>query len=193
MTVDDATHRPGLTRALLACLAASTLLSACTNTGTPSTTAVASSPAPSSVDPSSAPQRPQAATGTSLPAGKAFVRYYVSVMNYASTTGDIAPMLSASDAGCQLCKAYSDYVHKVNAANGGLKGDYFERVTDVPDVFRGDSGRLGGYAAVTIGSYTSNDASGKPVTSAVRRYKREFTLSPQQGSWVMYEMKLVPQ
>jgi hypothetical protein len=73
-----------------------------------------------------------------------------------------------------------------------LSGDYIERVTDVPDLFRGDSGRLGGYAAVTIGAYTSKDSpSAKPVMSNVRNYKREFTLSPQQGSWVMYEMKLV--
>ncbi|MGZ0148855.1 DUF6318 family protein [Kribbella sp. WER1] len=206
------THRNRPTLALLACLATTTLLTACTksspeagqpntapppassssattSTGTPRGSTSSSLPATPTVPPT----RPTTATGTSLAAGEAFVRYYVSLMNYASTTGDIAPMVSASDAGCHLCKAYSDYVHKVNAANGGLKGDYFERVNDVPDLFRGDSGRLGGYAAVTIGSYTSNDASGKPVTSAVRKYKREFTLSPQQGSWVMYEMKLVPQ
>jgi hypothetical protein len=129
-----------------------------------------------------------------LSAGEAFVRYYVDLLNYASTTGDTQPLLSASESGCRQCKVYADYVKAVNAANGGLKGDYFERVTDVPDLFRGDSGRLGGYAAVTIGAYTSKDSpSAKPVTSAAQKYRREFTLSPQQGSWVMYEMKLVRQ
>lgn len=199
------THRNRPTFALLACLAATTFLTACTtaspeagrpNTAAPTTEATsapASASSAPSASPSGPPQRPKAATGLSLSAGEAFVRYYVGLMNYASTTGDVTPMRSASDAGCHLCNAYSDYVHKVNAANGGLKGDYFERVTDVPDLFRGDSGRLGGYAAVTIGSYTSNDASGKPVTSEVRKYKREFTLSPSHGAWVMYEMKLVPQ
>jgi hypothetical protein len=122
------------------------------------------------------------------------VKYYVSLMNYASTTGDIGPMLAASDAGCRQCKVYSGYVKKVNAANGGLSGDYFERVTDVPDLFRADGGRLGGYAAVTIGAYTSKDSpSAKPVTSTVRKYKREFALLPRQGAWVMYEMELIPQ
>jgi hypothetical protein len=122
------------------------------------------------------------------------VKYYVSLMNYASTTGDIQPMTSASEAGCRNCKVYAGYVERVNAANGGLSGDYFERVVDVPDLFRGDSGRVGGYAAVKIGVYTSKDSpSAKPVTSTERKYRREFTLSSQNGSWVMYEMKLVPQ
>jgi hypothetical protein len=122
------------------------------------------------------------------------VRYYVELLNYASATGDTQPLLSASDSGCRQCKVYANYVGRVNAANGGLSGDYTERVKDVPDLFRGDSGRLGGYAAVTIGAYTSKDSpTAKPVTSTVRSYKREFTLSPQGGAWVMYEMELVEQ
>ncbi|MFI7064930.1 DUF6318 family protein [Kribbella sp. NPDC050124] len=161
-----------------------------TNSGSPSTTISV----PSSPPATTPPQRPEAAVGLTLSAGEAFVKYYVGLLNYASTTGDVQPLLSASEGGCRQCKVYANYVQGVNAANGGLSGDYVERVTDVPDLFRGDSGRLGGYAAVTIGAYTSKDSpSAKPVTSTVRKYKREFTLSPQQGSWVMYEMELVPQ
>ncbi|WP_420488541.1 DUF6318 family protein [Kribbella solani] len=149
---------------------------------------------PGSGTPGTAPQRPKTATGLSLSAGEAFVRYYVSLLNYASTTGDSEPMMSAATGECSQCKLYADYVSKVNAANGGLTGDYFERVNDVPDLFRGEGGLLGGHATVTIGAYTSKDSpSAKPVTSMVRKYKREFTLSPQQGSWVMSAMRLVPQ
>jgi hypothetical protein len=115
-------------------------------------------------------------------------------MNYASATGDTPPLLSASDGGCRQCRVYADYVKKVNAANGGLSGDFSEHVDDIPDLFRGENGRLGGYAKVTIGAYTSKDSpTAKPVTSTLRKYKREFTLAPQQGAWVMYEMDLVPQ
>jgi hypothetical protein len=129
-----------------------------------------------------------------LAAADSFVRYYVDLLNYASTTGDTQPLLSASDKGCVRCKDYASYVGRVNAANGGLSGDYIERVKDVPDLFRGDGGRLGGYAAVTIGAYTSKDSpTAKPVTSTVRSYKREFTLAPQGSTWVMYEMDLVEQ
>jgi hypothetical protein len=146
------------------------------------------------VSASSPPERPSAAQGLTLSAAEAFVHHYVDLLNHASATGDTQPLLAASDGGCRQCKIYADYVRRVNAANGGLRGDYLERVKDVPDLFRGQSGRVGGYAAVTIGGYTSKESpSAKPVTSAAQSYKREFTLSPQQGAWVMYEMKLVEQ
>lgn len=200
------THRNRPTKTILACLATTTLLTACTqgspeaghpNTAAPSTstspTTTSSSAPASSVAPTSAPQRPQSATGLTLSAAESFVRYYVSLLNYASTTGDVGPMTAATAPSCHQCKLYSDYVTKVNAANGGLTGDYFERVDDVPDLFRGDGGRVGGYAAVTIGAYTSKDSpSAKPVTSTATKYKRQFTLTAKQGSWVMAAMQLVP-
>lgn len=120
------------------------------------------------------------------------MRYYVSLMNYASTTGDVAPMMSATTTACKQCKAYANYVAKVNAANGGLTGDYFERVNDVPDLFRGDGGPVGGYALVTIGTYTSKDSpSAKSVANTAQKYKRDFTLLNQRGSWTMAAMSLV--
>lgn len=202
------TFRNRPTRALLACLGATILLTACgqgspeaghPNTAPPAASTAVSTPAttappnPSAIA-SGAPRRPPAAVGLSLSAAEGFVRYYVSLLNYASTTGDVTPMMSATATICNQCKLYADYVAKVNAANGGLVGDYFERVNDVPDLFRGDGGRVGGYAAVTIGAYTSKDSpSAKPVTSTVRKYKREFTLVDQQGSWVMAAMRLTPQ
>lgn len=193
----------------LACLGTALLLTACSspspeagrpNTAPPSPVPSSSAPTtngtgtPPGAPPTGTPTRPATAEGLTLAAAETFVRYYVDLLNYASATGDIQPVLSASESGCRHCKDYTNYVKQVNAANGGLSGDYLERVKDVPDLFRGESGRLGGYALVTIGVYTSKDSpSAKPVTSKVRTYKREFTLSPQRGSWVMYEMELVAQ
>ena len=158
---------------------------------TPATTPTASTPPTPATAP---PTRPAAGTGLTLAAADSFVRYYVDLLNYASKTGDTQPLLSASESGCRQCKVYADYVTRVNAANGGLSGDYFERVKDIPELFRGDGGRVGGSALVTIGGYTSKESpSAKPVTSAAQSYKREFTLAPQQNEWVMYEMKLVRQ
>ena len=200
------THRNRPIFTIVACLCATASLAACSQ-GSPeagrsntvlffvvsSKSALATPPTPSVVA-SGVSERPKTADGVSLSAAESFVRYYVSLLNYASTTGDVAPMMSATAANCHQCKLYADYVAKVNAANGGLSGDYFERVDDVPDLFRGDGGRVGGYAAVTIGAYTSKDSpSAKPVTSTVRKYKREFTLLDQRGSWVMAAMRLTPQ
>ncbi|WP_337590429.1 DUF6318 family protein [Kribbella soli] len=201
-------HRNGRPGALLACLVTITLLTSCgqegpeagsPNAAPPSVSTSRNAPQTTSLPTPSTTtadvlQRPSAAVGLSLSAGGAFVRYYVSLMNYASKTGDVAPMMSVTATICKQCKAYANYVAKVNAANGGLTGEYFERVNDVPDLFRGEGGRVGGYALVTIGAYTSKDTpSAKPVTSTAQKYKREFTLIDQQGSWTMAAMSLVAQ
>jgi hypothetical protein len=112
-------------------------------------------------------------------------------MNYASKTGDGAPLLAASEAGCEGCKQYADFTEKVNAANGGLSGDYFERVTEVSELVRGASGRIGGSAKVTVGTYTTKESpSAKPVTSKAGNYTEQFALAPNGGNWVMFEIKL---
>jgi hypothetical protein len=206
VTLVTTRNRP--TALLSACLG-TLLLTACTsgspeaghpNTAPPSTpttptsgpgTATASKPTSA---PSGPPERPATAQGLSLAAAEQFVRYYSDLMNYASDTGDTTPLLSASEAGCENCKVYADFVKKSNAANGLLTGDYREHLTEVSELVRGQGGRLGGSASVSVGAYVSREtATASPVTSKATKYTREFALSPQSGSWVMYEMKLVKQ
>jgi hypothetical protein len=210
-------NRPTL--ALLACLAATTLLTACAQSSPeagrpntappPSSTSVSGQPSGSASTPASqgdttsptspsavpsAPPRPEAAGGLTLAAAEQFVRYYSDLMNYASATGDTQPMLGASDSGCENCKSYADFVTKANAANGLLKGDYRERITDVPELYRGQGGHVGGSASVAIGAYVSRETNtAAPINIKAAKYKREFALSPAGGNWVMYEMKLVKQ
>lgn len=201
------THRNRPTQALLACLATTTLLAACTqkspeaghpNTAPPSASSSGSpqssgsASAATSSMPGTPPSRPAAAAGLTLAAGEAFVRHYVDLMNYASQTGDGAPLLAESEAGCEGCKQYADFAAKINAANGGLSGDYFERVTEVTGLARGsNSGRLFGSAAVTIGAYTTKDSpTAAPATSTPSSYSEKIALSPRNGNWIMYEIKL---
>ncbi|WP_344233926.1 DUF6318 family protein [Kribbella hippodromi] len=144
--------------------------------------------------PSAPPDRPAAANGLTLAAADKFIRYYSELLNYASATGDTAPMLSSSEAGCENCKSYAKFVQQANASNGLLQGDYLERVTDIPELYRGENGRLGGSATVAIGAYTSKQSAGaSPINLKAAKYTREFALSAQGGNWVMYEMKLVKQ
>lgn len=129
-----------------------------------------------------------------MTAAEEFVRYYSALLNYASDTGDTAPMLSESDPGCENCKSYADFVKKSNAANGLLKGDYREKVSDVAELVRGDGGRLGGSATIQVGEYVSRETpTASPFTSKAAKYTREFALSARGGKWVMFEMKLVEQ
>lgn len=186
---------------LLACLTTTTLLTACTqspkagrpNTTPPeSTSPSATSSTPSSTatptTPSDPPQRPAAASGLTLAAAEAFYRYYVDLKNYAAATGDTAALLSASEAGCEGCKEYAAYVAKVNAANGGLAGDYQERVREVSELVRGGNGRLGGSAVITVGNYTTKNApSATPIISKAAEFTDQIALSPSGQNWVMYE------
>ncbi|MEV0283318.1 DUF6318 family protein [Kribbella sp. NPDC050820] len=191
---------------LLACLATTTLLTACTtgspeagrpNTNPPSTpTATSSNATPTTTSGTSAPtsappSRPSAADGLTLAAAEAFIRHYIDLMNYASQTGDGAPLLAASESGCEGCKQYAAFAAKVNGANGGLSGDYFERVTEVTELVKRDSGHLGGSAKVTVGAYTTKESpTAQPVTSTPASYTEQIALSPAGGNWVMYEIKL---
>jgi hypothetical protein len=112
-------------------------------------------------------------------------------MNYASQTGNGAPLLAVSDGGCVGCKQYADFAAKANASNGGLSGDYLEHVTEVSELIRGTGGRLRGSAAVTVGVYTTQvSRSAKPATSKAAKYTEQVALSPSKGNWVMFEIEL---
>ncbi|WP_432887300.1 DUF6318 family protein [Kribbella sp. CA-245084] len=138
-----------------------------------------------------APIRPVAAYGLGPAAAEQFVRHYVELMNYASQTGDGGPLLAASDADCLGCKQYADIAVRINASNGGLKGDYRERVSDVSDLIHRSNGRLRGSAAVTVGRYTTKDSpTAAPVISKAARYTEQVVLSPSKGNWVMFEIEL---
>jgi len=193
------TYRNRPTAIALACLT-TTLLAACTsnspeagrpNTAPPTTapTAVPTSTTPSAS--ATSPTRPAAAEGLTLAAAEAFYRHYVDLMNYASQTGDTASLLAASEGGCERCKEYANFVAKVNEANGGLSGDYRERVKEVSELVRGSSGRVGGSAIVTVGHYTTKASpAASPIISKPAEYTEQIALSSSGSNWVMYELKL---
>ena len=196
------THRNRHLAATLACLGA-VLLAACSTdnpkAGQPNTGPSTSGSAPTSTtttpgSPTSAPTppaRPEAATGASLAAGEAFIGYYIDLMNYSSTTGDPERLLAESDKGCVGCQGIADYVRKINARNGGLQGDYKNTLLDVKEIYRGEGGRVGGSASIKSGTYQERATPGaSPVPQTGRTGTMEFTLSPAEGAWVMYEMQI---
>jgi hypothetical protein len=100
-------------------------------------------------------------------------------------------MLAESDRGCLGCKGIGDFVKISNGKNGGLSGDYLDRLDSVKEIVRGDAGRVGGSAKIQTGAYRerpspSASLMSRPPASATL----EFTLSPANGNWVMYEMEI---
>ncbi|MGW7686498.1 DUF6318 family protein [Kribbella sp. NPDC054772] len=141
--------------------------------------------------PTTAPQRPAAATGLAIPAAKVFLAHYVDLMNYAYATGDAEPMLSASDKGCIGCNGIAGYVGRINVKNGAVEGDYKDRLVSVKDIFRGKSGRLGGKAIVKSGNFTERSSPGaSPVPQGNSTGTMEFTLAPNGSNWVIYELEI---
>ncbi len=198
------TFRNKLTVPIAAAIVAAAL-SACSNSspeaGRPDTAPPSASSAPtasdspstptSSTPPTAAPTRPAAADGLSIAAGDAFLGHYLALLNYAYATGDTGPMLAASEKGCAGCKGTADYLTKVNGRNGGLSGDYADHLVEVKEIFKGTSGRLGGYLAVRSGNYTERlTPSASPTQKKAHTETWRFTLSAAGKSWVMYEIQV---
>jgi hypothetical protein len=140
------------------------------------------------------PERPEAALGLSWAAGEAFIRHFIDLMNYSAQTGDVAPVHAASDPGCLGCAAYSDSVKKINQANGGLQGDYFERVLEVSQLTRATDGQLSASTKLKVGAYTARQSpTSKPVTITAAKYVQEMALAPSGGNWTVFEMELTKQ
>ncbi len=158
------THRNRPTITLLACLSTTALLTACAqnspeaghpNTAPPSATSAtfgghAQHFIPTPVTASGPPERPANAKGLTLAAGEQFVRYYSELLNYASETGD-----TRTDARRQRSRLRKlQVIRRVRGESrtqltDGLKGDYCETITDIPDLYRGEGGHLGGSANVS--------------------------------------------
>ncbi|WP_337926033.1 DUF6318 family protein [Kribbella italica] len=139
---------------------------------------------------SAPPDRPATAEGLSLSAAEAFLGHYLALLNFAYTTGDTSPLLAASDKGCVGCKGTADYLAKVNGKNGGLSGDYADRLVEVKEIFKGASGRIGGSLAVQSGNYVERSSpSASPVQKKAHTETWQFTLSAAGNAWVMYEIE----
>ena len=83
----------------------------------PSTTTATTSAPPSP----SAPTMPADAQGTSAKAAKAFVRFYIALINHAMATGETTELRAASADGCESCNAVIGRVEDVYAQGGHIK------------------------------------------------------------------------
>ncbi|MEV8378601.1 DUF6318 family protein [Kribbella sp. NPDC056861] len=189
----------------LACLCAAALVG-CTNdspkagqpntappssSSTPATSVPTSNPSSTMTTPTAPPGRPSTADGLGLSAAEDFLKHYIDLLNFTYATGDTHPLLAASDKGCVGCQGTADYLLKTNARNGGLSGDYTDHLIDVKELFRGDSGRLGGSMTVRSGNYIERPTpSASPVPKQAHTETWQFTLAPAKGNWVMYEIQV---
>lgn len=96
---------------------------ACDNGPTPSPLPSVTTSAPPTSTTPSPPAMPTSATGRDTSAVKAFVRYWLSVFNYAANTGDTSTLIEISSPHCSSCKALIDGIAQTYAAGGHTFGD----------------------------------------------------------------------
>jgi hypothetical protein len=85
----------------------------------PSTTPATASPSPTGPV---APVLPEAAKANTSVGAKAFVRYWFEALNYASHTGDSAPLVSASTADCVACNGLRNRIKSIYGVNEHMVG-----------------------------------------------------------------------
>ena len=73
---------------------------------------------------------PAEAKGTSQKSAKAFVRYYIDVLNFATATGDTGTALRLSSPNCDSCSGMLDKIQDVYSQGGYFRGEGWT-VTDI--------------------------------------------------------------
>lgn len=160
--------RPRHLRALPLALAA-LLLAACG--GHPDATPPRPSPTPSpTASTPTAPVMPALARQHTDAGAKAFVRYYIALVNRGAATGSVNDIARLSSRGCESCRTFVANVGKMYAAGGSMVGGSFrpERIS-IP---------TGGHA----GSRTTVDVSVSYGAQTFRRTSRAKTIHFKPGN-----------
>ncbi|MDF1703383.1 MAG: DUF6318 family protein [Aeromicrobium sp.] len=71
------------------------------------------------------PPLPEAATQETAEGAASFVDHYLDVMNYASLTGDTAPLKALSEKDCGGCQDYVEHYENRATAGGTVRGGEF--------------------------------------------------------------------
>ncbi len=112
--------------ALTGCTGGSTANPSPSETANPATSTIDARPTPaSSTEPARnipVPELPEAAKQNTKEGFEAFVRHYISLLDYAYQTGDTEPALDHAGAGCTMCGTSAKSIDAATAAGGWIIG-----------------------------------------------------------------------
>jgi hypothetical protein len=132
---------------------------------------------------------PSAAQGTSAKAAKAFVRYWVSLLNYAGATGDSGGLKAASASKCSECHAVIDTIEKVHAAGGYFKGDGWSVRTLKYQPFQPRRKPVLIVGVHIAAQQVAQTASAKPRKFKGGNRSMIFRLAHHDGTWVLLALE----
>jgi len=178
-----------------ASLAAALALASCTSEASPvdnlspsSTHATTSPPEPSDPpDAVSEPAVPKQATRLTPAGARAFVDFYVELINYARTTGKAAPLLDHA-AHCQGCSNFADLYKRTYDAGGYFEGAGWSIRTAVP--YRYEKGSYQVLTVIDVAPGTYRPSDGEAVENLEKNgLQFRFVVVPQGDAWSMREMQ----
>jgi hypothetical protein len=155
---------------------------------TPLGTPTASTSISSSPTTPAAPTMPPEAEGTSAKSAKAFVRYYVALVNYGLSSGDTQPLRRTSTKRCQTCEAIAAAIVKAYAGDGRLEGEGWHVVSAAPAI-SDDKGTARVSMQVRITRQVAYESPGSsPSVSKPQTGNLDFGLVKGSHSWVVNEL-----
>lgn len=130
------------------------------------------------------PTLPAAARGSTVRAAKAFVTYYIDLLNYAMTTGDTKAFRAASR-NCEGCDRYADLFEEVADAGGSAdsRGWSINEISAIP---RGSNTIvLFNVRSSRVKSIPSSDSPATVIPAA--EYALRLVLGQTETTWIAEE------
>lgn len=130
---------------------------------------------------------PDAARGTTPAAAKAFARYWVALLNYAGTSGDVKPMRVLASRSCTTCHSIERRVTRVYERGGHFVGGQW-RPTSSRAVRLTSNKFLVSLGLLIPKQTIYESASASPQTSQSTKGNLDLWLLAQDGSWIVTRM-----
>ncbi len=128
------------------------------------------------------PTLPGAAEGSSIRSAKAFVGYYIDLLNYAMVTGDTKSFRAAAR-NCEGCDRYADLFDRTYGAGGSATTSGWKVTSSVATDVDSGTAVLADVSAGPITIQKTEDA--EPKTFAADAYELRFKLGTRDDSWVV--------
>lgn len=134
------------------------------------------------------PPLPAAAQAPGKAGAKAFVAYYIKLLNYAQHTGEIAPIKEYGQA-CHHCMAFARLAQSTYQDGGWFRGGTWTPVPGSWLVFRSGRGFLVGLNLDVAASRQRATTDGKVQDYPAERIGRDFRLVNDGTTWRVISMK----
>jgi hypothetical protein len=165
---------------------AAAVLAGCSDEPVPKEPDGTASTSPTPISTESPPPLPEQATENSAEGAAAFLDHYLDVMNYASHTGDVAPLQALSLDTCSGCQKYIDhYLERLDAGGSRTGGEWSVDKVEIEQI--GDEVFLVAAIAIAAGEQAAT-ATDDALPFAATAEDVTFAAIHSGDEWTMTQM-----